>query len=210
VVKGVAGDGIGRYGSAHLADETFRPDGTAALIRTDGYGGLEFHFELEAGRLSVGRLGIRVSRCLYRVHQYCGNSDSGDSGDGNFAGHSGHYAHDDFDGGHWRVWLAVRQPYWSRSAGRMQHRTAGDGIVYTGQPAGLALGTSGIITEGTLGFWHKFYSGPKGGLHWGIQYSYFAKRGQRWPAGWHSGRLAEGGRQYDLDVVPLLHTVDRR
>src|SRR5258708_14632912 len=32
-VKGVAGDGIGRYGSSQLADETFRPDGTAAFVR---------------------------------------------------------------------------------------------------------------------------------------------------------------------------------
>jgi hypothetical protein len=31
--------------------------------------------------------------------------------------------------------------------------------------------------EGTLGFWHRFYQGPKGGLRWGIQYSYFTKSG---------------------------------
>ncbi len=31
--------------------------------------------------------------------------------------------------------------------------------------------------EGTLGFWHKFYQGPKGGLHWGLQYSYFTRNG---------------------------------
>lgn len=29
-----------------------------------------------------------------------------------------------------------------------------------------------LITEGTLRFWHKFYNGPKGGLRWGVQYSY--------------------------------------
>src|SRR5262252_7971907 len=43
-VKGVAGDGIGRYGSAQLADMTFRPDGTQALIRTaHGLASFEFH-----------------------------------------------------------------------------------------------------------------------------------------------------------------------
>jgi hypothetical protein len=31
--------------------------------------------------------------------------------------------------------------------------------------------------EGTLGFWHKFYQGPKGGFRWGIQYSYVTKSG---------------------------------
>src|SRR5262249_8979227 len=33
-VKAVGGDGIGRYGSAQLADATARPDGTLSLIRT--------------------------------------------------------------------------------------------------------------------------------------------------------------------------------
>src|SRR5208282_3454054 len=33
-VKAVAGDGIGRYGSAQLADVTARPDGSLSLIRT--------------------------------------------------------------------------------------------------------------------------------------------------------------------------------
>src|SRR5262249_33964829 len=42
--KVVGGDGIGRYGSAQLADLTIRPDGTQALIRTaHGMFGLELH-----------------------------------------------------------------------------------------------------------------------------------------------------------------------
>ena len=43
-VQGAAGDGIGRYGSAQLADITLRPDGTQALIRTaHGLGELVLH-----------------------------------------------------------------------------------------------------------------------------------------------------------------------
>ena len=43
-VKAVGGDGIGRYGSAQLADATARPDGTLALIRTGhGLARLEWH-----------------------------------------------------------------------------------------------------------------------------------------------------------------------
>src|ERR1700722_12329115 len=43
-VKAVGGDGIGRYGSAQLADATARPDGSLALIRTaHGLARLEFH-----------------------------------------------------------------------------------------------------------------------------------------------------------------------
>jgi hypothetical protein len=29
----------------------------------------------------------------------------------------------------------------------------------------------------TLGFWHKTYQGPKGGVRWGIAYSYLTKSG---------------------------------
>ncbi len=43
-VKAVAGDGIGRYGSAQLADATARPDGTLSLIRTaHALGRIEWH-----------------------------------------------------------------------------------------------------------------------------------------------------------------------
>ena len=43
-LKAVGGDGIGRYGSAQLADATARPDGTLALIRTaHGLARLEWH-----------------------------------------------------------------------------------------------------------------------------------------------------------------------
>jgi len=31
------------------------------------------------------------------------------------------------------------------------------------------------VQEGTIGFWHKIYQGPKGGLRWSIQYSYLVK-----------------------------------
>jgi hypothetical protein len=42
---------------------------------------------------------------------------------------------------------------------------------------GACAGDTRVIMEGTLGFWHKFYQGPKGGMRWGIQYSYFTKTG---------------------------------
>lgn len=42
---------------------------------------------------------------------------------------------------------------------------------------GSCAGDTRLIWEGTLGFWHKIYQGPKGGLRWGIQYSYFSRNG---------------------------------
>jgi len=32
-----------------------------------------------------------------------------------------------------------------------------------------------VLIEGTAGFWHKIYNGPKGGLRWGLQYSYVTR-----------------------------------
>ena len=40
---------------------------------------------------------------------------------------------------------------------------------------GNCAGDTRDIIEGTFGFWHKFWSGPKGGLRWGMQYSYFSR-----------------------------------
>jgi len=34
-----------------------------------------------------------------------------------------------------------------------------------------------VVNARTIGFWHKVYTGPKGGVRWGIQYSYITKTG---------------------------------
>jgi hypothetical protein len=41
-------------------------------------------------------------------------------------------------------------------------------------PAGCAGDTRNLI-EGTIGFWYRFYNGPKGRLQWGPQYSYIVR-----------------------------------
>jgi hypothetical protein len=43
--------------------------------------------------------------------------------------------------------------------------------------AGSCAGDIRVISEATLGFWYKFYNGPKGGFRFGLQYSYFEKDG---------------------------------
>jgi len=41
-------------------------------------------------------------------------------------------------------------------------------------PGGLSKCTADtrVVGEGTIGFWYRFYNGPKGRLQWGPQYSY--------------------------------------
>src|SRR5262249_48808435 len=48
---------------------------------------------------------------------------------------------------------------------------------FTPSSGASCAGDTRLIGEGTLGFWYKFYNGPKGGLRLGIQYSYFEKYG---------------------------------
>jgi len=44
-------------------------------------------------------------------------------------------------------------------------------------PGGLSNcnGDTRSIIEGTLGFWYRFYQGPKGRVQWGPQYSYIVR-----------------------------------
>jgi len=169
-VKGLAGDGVGRYGAAQLADLTFRPDGTAALIRTaHGLGTLEFHVNPKldiyfnygaeyAWRAGYqGYTGITVtntpaipatatSPAIART-KTTAFSLNGIGGYGS--------------------------PFANNTNCGVEPAPAG-----TSAPgAGSCAGDIRVIQEGTLGFWHKMYQGPKGGVRWGIQYSYITKSG---------------------------------
>lgn len=65
--QGLAGDGVGRYGSAQIADLTFRPNGTEALIRTaHGLSGLELHTsKWDAYAYAGGEYGARAAYTGY-------------------------------------------------------------------------------------------------------------------------------------------------
>jgi len=170
-VKAVAGDGIGRYGSAQLADMTFRPDGTEALIRTaHGLGVLEFHPNAKldvyayygaeyAWRAAYqGYTNITITRtpaipatatsAAIPATATTAISTTGIGGYGSpFANNSG---------------CSTETPPTSN---------------ITPSAGGACAGDIRVIQEGVLGFWHKFYQGPKGGLRWGVQYSYITKSG---------------------------------
>ena len=180
-VKGVAGDGIGRYGSAQLADLTFRPDGTQALIRTaHGLASFEFHatpkldifayyggeYAWRAGYTGYMTDAITTSQsytttpCTIGVDPGCttgfittattitthNTSNTKIGGYGNIAANNSGCSTELVPSG-------------------------------TSAPSGggTCAGDTRFIYEGTLGFWHKIYQGPKGGLRWSIQYSYFSK-----------------------------------
>jgi len=51
--------------------------------------------------------------------------------------------------------------------------TASNGFTPGG--TGKCTGDTRAVIEGTLGFWYKFYSGPRGRFQFGPQYSYVAR-----------------------------------
>jgi hypothetical protein len=176
-IKGVFGDGIGRYGAAELADLTFRPDGTQALIRTaHGLARVEAHPT------------PKLDLYLYYGAEYAYRTA--------YAG----YLTDTISTSQIVTSCTVNTttcPNGNQLTTITTHKTSTSGLGGYGGPtanntncgveatpsgssapgAGSCAGDIRLIQEGTLGFWHKMYQGPKGGLRWGIQYSYITKSG---------------------------------
>jgi hypothetical protein len=184
-LQGAAGDGIGRYGSAQLADVTFRPDGTTALIRTaHGLGELEWHpnskldvyayygaeYAWRAGYQGYNSITITKTPAIpsapiggglfapaipatttsaFKLNQFGGYGSP-------FANNSG--------------CSTETTPAFTTLGGG----TAANQLTPT---SGTCAGDTRVIMEGTIGFWHKLYQGPKGGLRWGVQYSYLTRSG---------------------------------
>jgi hypothetical protein len=145
----LGGNGIGRYGTAGLSDATARPDGTLALIRSyQALGTVEFH--------ATPKLDIYA----YVGGEYAGRTtyNSGKTGYGNFARR---------DDGCSVETLPIAAP------GAAVNTTAvlgANGFI----PGALSNcdGDTRVILEGTIGFWYRFYQGPKGRVQFGAQYSY--------------------------------------
>ena len=169
-LQGAAGNAIGRYGSAQIADETFRPDGTASLIKTaHGLGGLELHPNAKWDVYFYGgtEYGWRAAYTGYTTVRIT-----------NTPAVTGIPA---------TTSVAVTSTiggYGSRAANNSgcSTETAPTGS-FTPGTGGTCAGDIRAITEGSAGFWFKPYQGPKGGIRWGVQYSYLTKGGWSGAAG---------------------------
>jgi len=192
--QGMAGDGVGRYGSAQIPDLTFRPDGTEALIRTaHGLAGLEYHSskwdlyayggeEYGARAAYTGYQSIGITKtpaityipngstngtcpvpatngtCIIPATTSTKIGTTGIGGYGSiFANNSG----------------CQTETIPSNSLGQFPPAST----PFAPSSGSNCAGDTRSIYEATLGFWHKIYSGDKGGFRWGIQYSYFSKNG---------------------------------
>lgn len=136
----LGGSGIGRYGTASLADVTARPDGTLALIRGgQTLGTLEFH--------ATPMLDVYLNYGLEYAFRTAYLNGSGAP-------------------------VGYGSPFFNNSGCDTERPPSG-----TSAPGGGGTCQADVrnIQETTLGFWHRFYKGPKGVLQWGLQYSYLYK-----------------------------------
>ena len=170
-LKFVAGSGIGRYGSAQLADATARPDGTLSLIRSAQWlGSLEFHpspkldvyayFGQEYGGRSAyqGYTTISVLKTPAIAATATSPAIPGTTVTtirlNQFGGYGSPFAN---------------------NSGCSTENPPSTQLAPSG--GGTCAGDIRVISEASIGFWHKVYAGPKGGVRWGLQYSYLTKTG---------------------------------
>ena len=168
------GNGIGRYGTVGLTDAIARPDGVIVPVRNyQALGTLEYHGK----RLDIyGNAGGE-----YEARDWFIN------GSGKPVG----YGSPLFD----NSGCGIETPPAATST-TVDTSTGGTvtvpivGAVGTPlsngfNPGGLGKcnGDTRDVIEGTIGFWYRFYNGPKGRLQWGPQYSYVVRNTWRGTGG---------------------------
>jgi len=146
----LGGDGMGRYGTSTLPDVTVNPDGTLATLKSaQGLGTVEFHSAKWDVYLNAGAEFVGRHTLLNAAGKpvVYGSALANNSGCG--------------------VETVPGTPVGG------QFPTSSSGFL----PGGLtncAANTRNII-QGTIGFWYRFYKGPKGTLQFGPQYSYVVR-----------------------------------
>ena len=170
-LQGAAGDGIGRYGSAQIADLTLRPDGTQALIRTaHALGELEFHPtpKLDIYAYYGGEYGWRTaykgydSITITKTPAIPATATSPAIPATTLTAFKLNQI-----GGY-------GSPFANNTGCSTENPPSNQ---LTPSAGGTCAGDTRLIMEGTIGFWHRIYQGPKGGFRWGLQYSYLTRSG---------------------------------
>ena len=177
-VQGGYGDGIGRYASAQIADLTLRPDGTQALIRTGhALGELVLHPNAKWDIYADfgGEYGWRTaftgydSISIVKTPAIPANATTAA-----IPATTTTTIKTNGIGGYGSLF--------ANNSGCSSQSPPSNQLTPSG--GGTCAGDTRIIMEGTLGFWNKLTQGPKGGLRWGIQYSYFTR------SGWSGGGIS--------------------
>jgi len=163
----LGGNGIGRYGSGGLPDVVVRPDGVLVPVRNyQALGTLEWHSKRLDVYADVG--GEYEDRVAYDV-----NGKGAGYGSPLF-NNSGCYT----EAPPTSTVINVDTPGSGTTpinSGTVPNPGAAGTPLTTGfNPANPSncSGNTRALFEGTIGFWYRIYSGDKGRIQWGPQYSY--------------------------------------
>jgi len=148
-VKGFGGSGVGRYAPGALPDASINPDGTVHLVKNlHGLSTLELHATKKLDFFGYG--GVEYAARTWGI-------DSTNFTTPTEVG----YGAPGFN-----------------NTGCYTETVPGTSTFVSGPVAGsLAHCTSDTraLIEGTLGFWYRFYSGPRGSFRYGTQFSYVTR-----------------------------------
>jgi hypothetical protein len=146
-LKGFGGSGIGRYGAAQLADASINANGTVHLVKDlQGLATLEWH-------------GKRLDIYSYLGAEYAART----------------WSIDTLKDPGTNVEVGYGAPGFNNSGCYTEALpttgTLTGSTPVAASPAGC-IGDTRNIVEGTIGFWYRFYQGPRGRFQFGTQYSY--------------------------------------
>ena len=161
----MGGNGVGRYGTTGLADAIARPDGALVPLRNyQALGTLEYHSAKLDIYANVGG--------EYETRDWFLNSAGKAVGYGSpLFNNSGCYS----EALPAATTTIVTTP--TGTASIPVPGSVGTPLTNGFNPGGLSNcnGDTRNIIEGTIGFWYRFYNGPKGKVQWGPQYSYVVR-----------------------------------
>jgi hypothetical protein len=93
-------------------------------------------------------------------------------------------------------YVGYGSPFFSNTGCYTETAPSISGGFFPGSLSNCTSDTRALI-EGTAGFWHRMYSGPKGRLQWGAQYSYVTR--QTWSGVGPAGKGQPGVTPEGLD-----------
>ncbi len=145
--KGFGGSGVGRYAPGGLSDATVNPDGSLELLKNlHGLSTLEWH-------------GKKLDVYAYGGAEYVGRAYSFDP--------------TVLTGTTPVGYVGYGSPFFP-SYGCDSETGPGSGGFTPGSLKNCTADTR-VLIEGTLGFWYRFYTGPRGRFQFGTQYSYVTR-----------------------------------
>jgi hypothetical protein len=144
----LGGSGVGRYGSAGLADATVREDGTLRLLKSyQGLATLEWH-------------GPKLDVYFNAGAEYASRGWDLDTNPNSTS---------------FNKPVGYGSPLFNNSGCFTETPPGNSGGFVPGSLSGCTADTRALI-EGSTGFWIRFYQGPKGRLQWGPQFSYVSRQ----------------------------------